>query len=146
MPGRNERCPCGSGKKYKRCCLEADEEAERAARAAEQDDEDCQCEECLTLDAVMELSDEAAQRIVDGRLGEAEEICRQLIDEYPDFFDGRERLAQVYEARGERKAAAEQYRQAAAIAATMPPELADLELQARLRERARELESETPAA
>ena len=19
-PGRNERCPCGSGKKYKRCC------------------------------------------------------------------------------------------------------------------------------
>ncbi|MBI5193059.1 MAG: SEC-C domain-containing protein [Nitrospirae bacterium] len=20
-PGRNEPCPCGSGKKYKRCCL-----------------------------------------------------------------------------------------------------------------------------
>lgn len=20
MPGRNEPCPCGSGKKYKRCC------------------------------------------------------------------------------------------------------------------------------
>lgn len=23
--GRNERCPCGSGKKYKKCCLNADE-------------------------------------------------------------------------------------------------------------------------
>lgn len=24
-PGRNDPCPCGSGKKYKRCCLEEDE-------------------------------------------------------------------------------------------------------------------------
>lgn len=30
--GRNEACPCGSGKKYKRCCLERDEEAVRAQR------------------------------------------------------------------------------------------------------------------
>jgi len=22
MPGRNERCPCGSGKKFKKCCYE----------------------------------------------------------------------------------------------------------------------------
>ena len=27
--GRNELCPCGSGKKYKRCCLEEDEKNER---------------------------------------------------------------------------------------------------------------------
>lgn len=26
-PGRNESCHCGSGEKYKRCCLSADEEA-----------------------------------------------------------------------------------------------------------------------
>lgn len=24
MPGRNDQCPCGSGKKYKKCCLEKD--------------------------------------------------------------------------------------------------------------------------
>ena len=29
--GRNERCHCGSGKKYKRCCLSKDEAADRAA-------------------------------------------------------------------------------------------------------------------
>lgn len=26
MPGRNDPCPCGSGKKYKRCCLGRSEE------------------------------------------------------------------------------------------------------------------------
>ena len=33
--GRNDPCHCGSGKKYKRCCLRKDEEAEREARAEE---------------------------------------------------------------------------------------------------------------
>jgi hypothetical protein len=36
-PGRNDACPCGSGKKYKKCCQAADDvreaEAERARRA-----------------------------------------------------------------------------------------------------------------
>ena len=31
--GRNDPCHCGSGKKYKQCCLSKDEAAERAARA-----------------------------------------------------------------------------------------------------------------
>lgn len=31
--GRNEPCPCGSGKKYKACCLAKDEAAEREGRA-----------------------------------------------------------------------------------------------------------------
>ncbi len=30
--GRNERCPCGSGRKYKQCCLRKDEETARKAR------------------------------------------------------------------------------------------------------------------
>jgi hypothetical protein len=32
-PGRNDPCYCGSGRKYKQCCLEKDEQAARAARA-----------------------------------------------------------------------------------------------------------------
>jgi hypothetical protein len=31
--GRNDACHCGSGRKYKRCCLDSDEAAARAARA-----------------------------------------------------------------------------------------------------------------
>lgn len=32
-PGRNEPCHCGSGRKYKQCCLHKDEEAARELRA-----------------------------------------------------------------------------------------------------------------
>jgi hypothetical protein len=35
MVGRNDPCPCGSGKKYKKCCLRKDLEAERQQREAE---------------------------------------------------------------------------------------------------------------
>ena len=40
-PGRNDLCPCQSGKKYKQCCLEKDEaaarvESEKAREAAAQ--------------------------------------------------------------------------------------------------------------
>lgn len=37
VPGRNDPCHCGSGKKYKQCCLEKDEAAARAARQKEQE-------------------------------------------------------------------------------------------------------------
>jgi hypothetical protein len=36
--GRNDPCPCGSGKKYKQCCLAKDEEKARAARAKAADE------------------------------------------------------------------------------------------------------------
>jgi SEC-C motif-containing protein len=32
-PGRNDSCPCGSGRKYKQCCLDKDEAKLREARA-----------------------------------------------------------------------------------------------------------------
>jgi SEC-C motif len=30
-PGRNDRCPCGSGKKYKACCLTKDDAVEHVS-------------------------------------------------------------------------------------------------------------------
>ena len=33
-PGRNELCPCGSGQKYKKCCLNKDEAREKEALTA----------------------------------------------------------------------------------------------------------------
>lgn len=35
-PGRNDPCHCGSGRKYKHCCLAKDEEADLAALAKRQ--------------------------------------------------------------------------------------------------------------
>ncbi len=37
--GRNEPCPCGSGRKYKQCCLDKDEAKARKARAKEAEKE-----------------------------------------------------------------------------------------------------------
>ncbi len=39
-PGRNDLCWCGSGKKYKKCHLAADEESDRSAREREEDEEE----------------------------------------------------------------------------------------------------------
>lgn len=36
MIGRNEPCPCGSGRKYKKCCLDKDQAEQRAQREAQQ--------------------------------------------------------------------------------------------------------------
>jgi len=36
MPGRNDQCPCGSGQKYKRCCLPKDRDAKDAQIKADQ--------------------------------------------------------------------------------------------------------------
>lgn len=36
-PGRNEPCTCGSGRKYKHCCLPADEALAAAARKVQAD-------------------------------------------------------------------------------------------------------------
>lgn len=35
-PGRNDPCPCGSGKKYKKCCEAKDDAASAKKLAAEQ--------------------------------------------------------------------------------------------------------------
>jgi hypothetical protein len=35
-PGRNEPCHCGSGRKYKQCCLEKDEAKRRESRGSDE--------------------------------------------------------------------------------------------------------------
>ena len=115
--GRNDPCPCGSGQKYKRCCLPKHDAAaaERAAAAAPAAARLVPREpgELLWDDDGL---DEASNRVVDlvhaGKLDEAEQAARDLLVRYPEVHDGFERLAMVYETRGDRKQAAEYYRKA----------------------------------
>jgi tetratricopeptide (TPR) repeat protein len=118
--GRNEPCPCGSGKKYKRCCLERDEAAaaEQAAAAAARKTADL----AAVLGALGgqwedDGLDDASNGVVDlihqGKLDEAEAAAHDLLRRYPDVIDGLERLAMVYEARGDRARAFEYYHRAA---------------------------------
>lgn len=100
--GRNDPCPCGSGKKHKKCCL--GQKPEAAKRWVYTD-----------LD---QLSNSVVALINQGRLDEAEKVCQELMRDYPEQIDGIHRLAEVYEARGEKMKAAEYYRKAAEFAET----------------------------
>jgi tetratricopeptide (TPR) repeat protein len=112
--GRNDLCPCGSGKKYKRCCLSTDElrQSQRMVVANPSppmhpffDDDDG--DDAKELDA---LSNSVVDFLDEGRLDEAEAACRELQRRYPELIDWLERTAMIYEKRGDRKMAAEYYR------------------------------------
>ncbi len=105
--GRNAPCPCGSGKKYKKCCL-LNQDGRPAATLP------------VKYRAVYTDLDQLSNSVVDlikqKNLDEAEAVSRRLLSEYPDQVDGFDRLAMVYEARGDRKQAAQYYRKAADFA------------------------------
>jgi TolA-binding protein len=115
--GRNDPCPCGSGRKYKRCCLPAHEAAaaERAAaaQAAAATEAARHVPPVVDWEADDDDLDETSNRVVDliqaGQLDEAEQAARDLLARYPEVHDGFERLAMVAEARGDRKQAAAYY-------------------------------------
>jgi tetratricopeptide (TPR) repeat protein len=136
-PGRNDPCPCGSGKKYKRCCRDKDEAAERAALAAAPppphppghlpgrvadiaarlvaaygaDDAE---------DELTAASNAAVDLVHEGRLDEAEQAARDLIARFPDVHDGWDRLGMVHEARGKHRQAADCYRKVIALVRAHP--------------------------
>ena len=134
--GRNDPCPCGSGRVDKRCCFAKDRAAEHAALAAaipakpqapplpsrmfypDFDDED---DLTPASNAVVDL-------VHAGKLDEAEQDARDLLERFPDVHDGYDRLALIYEARGEHKQTADFYRKAIDIICQDPehdPEFAD---------------------
>lgn len=59
-----------------------------------------------------QLSNSVVDLIKQNQLDEAEAVSLRLLNEYPDQIDGLNRLAMVYEARGEKGKAAEHYRKA----------------------------------
>jgi len=102
--GRNEPCPCGSGKKYKKCCLPGQPE-KRSSSVRKQ-------RFIPVFTELDQLSNSVVDLIKENKLDEAEAVSRELLTEYPDQIDGFNRLAMVYEARGEKGKAAEFYRKA----------------------------------
>jgi len=131
-PGRNDPCPCGSGNKYKKCCLAKDEAAERdgLVEAQARRDEraaphrlhvgELKAEVAARLrmaeeaDAYEDELDAASNAVVHlvrtARLDEAEAAARHLLVRFPDVHDGWDRLGMVHEARGNSRQAADCYR------------------------------------
>ena len=78
-PGRNDPCPCGSGKKYKKCCLSREE----AARTADlQGDEPFITELRPDLD---EAVDRALQRLEQGEGKRVKSEITELLEQNPDY-------------------------------------------------------------
>ena len=109
--GRNAPCPCGSGKKYKKCCLPLQDRSSSQKNISYSE---------ADIDDLDMLSNSVADLIDEGELDEAEKVCYELLSRYPDQIDGIDRLAEVYEARGNNKKAAEYFRKAAAFAQSNP--------------------------
>jgi len=128
--GRNAPCPCGSGQKYKKCCLPGEEAAAREAamrEAAARQPAGREPAERLPSyesdlpwldepDDLDELSNGVLDLIREGRFDEADAVCAQLREKYPEVVDGVWRQAMVYEARGMNREAARCYREAADFA------------------------------
>ena len=70
----------------------------------------------LSLD---QLSNNVPKLLEEGKFDEAEQVCRQLTQKYPEQIDGMHRYAEVYEAKGDRIQAAQYYRKAAEFAKQM---------------------------
>ena len=117
--GRNDLCHCGSGKKYKKCCIARDEAAaltERPARPAavparrpslasyfQEHDEN---------DELTAASNAVVDMVQAGNLDAAEQAAHDLLARFPDVHDGYDRLGMVCEARGDHRQAADCYRKA----------------------------------
>jgi tetratricopeptide (TPR) repeat protein len=117
--GRNDLCPCGSGKKYKKCCLASDEAAARAARPVQQAAAPARraslasyVQEHDQLDELTEASNAVVDMVQIGNLDAAEQAAHDLLVRFPDVHDGYDRLGMVCEARGDHRQAADYYRKA----------------------------------
>jgi tetratricopeptide (TPR) repeat protein len=100
--GRNEPCPCGSGRKFKKCCLHAAPPHEEQHHYVYTD-----------LDI---LSNQVPDFIKQGKYDEAETVCQTLLEQFPEQIDGLHRYAEVFEAKGDNLKAAEYYRKTAEFA------------------------------
>jgi tetratricopeptide (TPR) repeat protein len=138
-PGRNDPCPCGSGNKYKKCCLAKDRAAQASHGSAMTREELSAAEvrraaahvpgirelttaiaarlgmsedDLRRYDQLMDASNAARDLVRAGKLDQAEAAARDLLARFPDEHDGWDRLGTVYEARGQNRQAADCYRKA----------------------------------
>lgn len=117
--GRNDPCPCGSGKKFKKCCLPLQQETPPAGSPLPKPIGSTP-RGIAFYDDIDQLSNSVLDLIKDGKLEEAENVSKQLSIQYPDQVDGIERMAMVEEARGNYPRAAELYSKAAAFVRANP--------------------------
>jgi len=124
MVFRNDPCPCGSSKKYKKCCLRKAKRAEHQRQKLEETATVLALADFLREANVLDdLSNSVLDLIDDKRLPEALAVCERLLREYPDVVDGLEHSGVVYEELGDLEKARDFYTRA--LAFTQRPDQRD---------------------
>ena len=113
LVGRNAPCPCGSGAKYKKCCLAKDEREAALQRMSSVPPEPQGPD--YDFDELDDLSNSVLDLVKARRFDEALAVCRRLLAEYPEVVDGLERSGLVHAALGDHATAAAFYRDALAF-------------------------------
>ena len=114
--GRNDACPCGSGKKYKRCCLSKNQKVKLQKPVSQPvflswaDD----------LDELDEMSNRIVKLTKAGRHHEAEQLYVELSQRWPDNIDCFYCLALIRRAQGRFEEAEDLFLQTAEFARTNP--------------------------
>jgi len=140
--GRNDPCPCGSGKKLKRCCLMAPAAAEPAVELTNNAVEPHHdvCDSCGREldDEFNDRADYILERLLDGHVDDAETLCLDFIRDFTDDAEGHDLLSMIFEQRGQRAQALSLLRKASRIAHDRQDY--DAETKLIMRQRIKELE------
>ncbi|MDP2401098.1 MAG: SEC-C metal-binding domain-containing protein, partial [Actinomycetota bacterium] len=86
--GRNDSCPCGSGKKFKKCCAEKGQTAAQSS---------------FTRASIPGALQAALQHHNGGRLVEAEALYRQILSVQPNHADALHLSGLIINQRGEKE-------------------------------------------
>ena len=150
--GRNDPCACGSGKKYKKCCMANDEAAARAARPAPPAAAPARWPSLASyfqgqdeFDELTEASNAVVDMVHAGNLDAAEQAAHDLLARFPDVHDGYDRLGMICEARGDHRRAADYYRKAIDLIRSHPDDY-DPEFEAVFQKLVDRLEPQADAA
>lgn len=104
--GRNERCPCNSGRKYKQCCLRRNQPVLATRPVAEK----------VSLADALQIAIAHHQA---GRLQQAESIYRQILQADPEYADALHLSGVIAQQKGELDSAVELIGKAISINATV---------------------------
>ena len=100
-PGRNDPCPCGSGRKYKHCCQAKESGGVRHANAGQS-----------TQAALAQMMQTGMAHHNAGQLAQAEAICRQVLQTEPAHPDALNLLGLIAYQTGHNEDAVNLIRQA----------------------------------
>jgi tetratricopeptide (TPR) repeat protein len=106
--GRNSACPCGSGKKFKRCCI-------NILPATENENTPIMSFSNNPIEELEKMSNNARDFIKNGKLDKAELLAKKLIQEFPELHDGPECMAMICEAQKNYIKAEEYYKKSAHV-------------------------------